>query len=205
MGCIGPVDGHAMQVRAAGQTPSCVGARDCDSSLRGRGGGTPTGRAAQGAAGRRGCAACATPCRSRVARAPRRPRRRIGAQCNGRRARARGLLGVRHHRFEGIEGARKTSGQAVRQQAEGGVVFGAVPASDPNPARGLARVGAVARQRTSPVRGIRTPLKTCIAPRPGPNPTSPTQREFCRFSLFSTTQVIELLESCTPNSPQYRL
>ena len=37
------------------------------------------------------------------------------------------------------------------------------------------------------------------------NPTSPTQREFCRFSLFSTTQVIELLESCTPNSPQYRL
>ena len=37
------------------------------------------------------------------------------------------------------------------------------------------------------------------------SPTSPTQREFCRFSLFSTTQVIELLESCTPNSPQYRL
>ena len=37
------------------------------------------------------------------------------------------------------------------------------------------------------------------------SPTSPTQRELCRFSLFSTTQVIELLESCTPNSPQYRL
>ena len=37
------------------------------------------------------------------------------------------------------------------------------------------------------------------------NPTSPTQREFCRFSLFSTTQVIELLNPCTPNSPQYRL
>ena len=37
------------------------------------------------------------------------------------------------------------------------------------------------------------------------NPTSPTQRELCRFSLFSTTQVIELLESCTPNSPQYCL
>ena len=37
------------------------------------------------------------------------------------------------------------------------------------------------------------------------SPTSPTQREFCRFSLFSTTQVIELLNLCTPNSPQYCL
>ena len=37
------------------------------------------------------------------------------------------------------------------------------------------------------------------------NPTSPTQHELCRFSLFSTTQVIELLNPCTPNSPQYRL
>ena len=36
-------------------------------------------------------------------------------------------------------------------------------------------------------------------------PTSPTQRELCRFSLSSTTQVIELLNPCTPNSPQYRL
>ena len=36
-------------------------------------------------------------------------------------------------------------------------------------------------------------------------PTSPTQRELCRFSLFSTTQVIELLNLCTPNSPQYGL
>ena len=39
----------------------------------------------------------------------------------------------------------------------------------------------------------------------GASPTSPTQRELCRFSLFSTTQVIELLNPCTPNSPQYRL
>ena len=39
----------------------------------------------------------------------------------------------------------------------------------------------------------------------GFSPTSPTQREFCRFSLFSTTQVIELLNLCTPNSPQYCL
>ena len=38
-----------------------------------------------------------------------------------------------------------------------------------------------------------------------PSPTSPTQHELCRFSLFSTTQVIELLNPCTPNSPQYRL
>ena len=37
------------------------------------------------------------------------------------------------------------------------------------------------------------------------SPTSPTQHELCRFSLFSTTQVIELLNPCTPNSPQYRL
>ena len=39
----------------------------------------------------------------------------------------------------------------------------------------------------------------------GANPTSPTQRELCRFSLFATTQVIELLNLCTPNSPQYCL
>ena len=39
----------------------------------------------------------------------------------------------------------------------------------------------------------------------GLSPTSPTQHELCRFSLFSTTQVIELLNPCTPNSPQYRL
>ena len=35
------------------------------------------------------------------------------------------------------------------------------------------------------------------------SPTSPTQREFCRFSLFSATQVIELLNPCTPNSPKF--
>ena len=37
------------------------------------------------------------------------------------------------------------------------------------PARGLARVGAVACQRTSAVRVIRAALETCIAPRLGPN------------------------------------
>ena len=36
---------------------------------------------------------------------------------------------------------------------------------------------------------------------PRANPTSSTQREFCRFSLFPATQVIELLNPCTPNSP----
>ena len=51
---------------------------------------------------------------------------------------------------------------------------------------------------------IETPLK-CRSRSELAIPTSPTQRELCRFSLSSTTQVIELLESCTPNSPQYRL
>ena len=34
------------------------------------------------------------------------------------------------------------------------------------------------------------------------NPTSPTRRGFCRFSVFSATQVIELLESGARNQPQ---
>ena len=37
------------------------------------------------------------------------------------------------------------------------------------------------------------------------NPTSPTRRGFCRFSFFSATQVIELLNPCPRNSPQMRL
>ena len=94
---------------------------------------------------------------------------RVGAQRIARRAQARGLLGVRHHLFDLIEGARKPCGQAIGQQAEGGVAFGAVPASDSCPARGLARVGAVAGERTSPVRMIRTALEACIAPRLSPN------------------------------------
>ena len=49
------------------------------------------------------------------------------------------------------------------------VAFGAVPASDSCPARGLARVGAVAGERTSPVRMIRTALEACTAPRLSPN------------------------------------
>ena len=130
---------------------------------------------------------------------------RVAAQRIGRRAHTRSPLGMRHHRFERIEFTGQPCSQTVRQQAEGGVALGAVPASDLRPARGLARVGAVACQRTFAVRVIRAALEPCIAPRLGPNPTSPTQRELCRFSLFSTTQVIELLESCTPNSPQYRL
>ena len=94
---------------------------------------------------------------------------RIGAQRIGRRGKARGLLGGGDDRFEHIESPGQPRGQAVGQQAEGGVTLGAVPASDACPARGLARTGAVACQRTSPVRGIRTPLKACIAPRPGRN------------------------------------
>ena len=87
----------------------------------------------------------------------------------GDRFRPEYALGVRHHRFEGIEGARKPSGQTVGQQAEGGVTFGAVPASDACSARGLARVGPVAGQRTSPVGVIRTAIEACIAPRLGSN------------------------------------
>ena len=94
---------------------------------------------------------------------------RVAAQRIGRCAAARGPLGMRHHRFDVIEFARQPRGQTVRQQAEGGVALGAVPASDLRPARGLARVGAVACQRTSAVRVIRAAIEPCIAPRLGPN------------------------------------
>ena len=94
---------------------------------------------------------------------------RVAAQRIGRRAVARGLLGMRHYRFDVIQGAREPGRQTIRQQAEGCVALGAVPASDLRPARGLARVGAVACQRTSAVRVIRAALETCIAPRLGPN------------------------------------
>ena len=92
---------------------------------------------------------------------------RIGTKRIGRRGSSRCALGMRHHHFERIEGAGQPRGQTVGQQAEGGVALRTVPASDACPARGLARVGAVACQRTSPVRMIRTPLKACIAPRLG--------------------------------------
>ena len=94
---------------------------------------------------------------------------RIAAKRIARRSQARGLLGVGHHLFDLVELPRKPCGQAVRQQAEGGVAFRAVPASDLRPARGLARVGAVAGQRTAPVQVIGAALKPCIAPRLGPN------------------------------------
>ena len=94
---------------------------------------------------------------------------RIGAQPIGRRAQARGLLGGDDDRFDPIESTGQPSGQAVGQQAEGGVALRAVPASDACPARGLARVGAVACERTSPVGVMRTALEACITPRLGPN------------------------------------
>ena len=94
---------------------------------------------------------------------------RVAAQRIGRCAAARSPLGMRHHRFDVIEFARQPRGQTVRQQAEGGVALGAVPASDLRPARGLARVGAVACQRTFAVRVIRAAIEPCIAPRLGPN------------------------------------
>ena len=93
----------------------------------------------------------------------------VAAQRIGRCAHTRSPLGMRHHRFERIEFTGQTCSQTVRQPAEGGVALGAVPASDLRPARGLARVGAVACQRTFAVRVIRAALKPCIAPRLGPN------------------------------------
>ena len=74
-----------------------------------------------------------------------------------------------HHRLELVERAGQPGRQTVRQQAERGVTLGAVPASDTGPARGLARVGAVARERTPALRVVRTARETCIAPRPGSN------------------------------------
>ena len=91
------------------------------------------------------------------------------AQPIGRGGQARGLLGVDHHRFDGVEFTGQPCSQTVRQPAEGGVALGAVPASDACPARALARIGAVACERTSPVGVIRTPLEGCIAPRLGLN------------------------------------
>ena len=94
---------------------------------------------------------------------------RVAAQRIGRRAHTRSPLGMRHHRFERIEFTGQPCSQTVRQQAEGGVALGAVPASDLRPARGLARVGAVACQRAFAVRVIRAAIEPCIAPRLGPN------------------------------------
>ena len=92
----------------------------------------------------------------------------VAVQRIGRGGHTRGLLGVGHHRFEGIELTGKASGQTVRQQAESGVAVATVPASALRPARGVARVGGVARQRTAPVGVIRAALKPCSAPRLGP-------------------------------------
>ena len=94
---------------------------------------------------------------------------RVAAQLIGRGGQTRGLLGVGHHRFEGVELARQPCGQTVRQQAEGGVAVATVPASNLCPARGLARVGAVACERTAPVGVIRAALEPCITPRLGTN------------------------------------
>ena len=110
---------------------------------------------------------------------------RVGAQRIGRGAEARRLLGVGHHRFKGVELTGQPSGQAVRQQTEGGVALRTVPASNVCPARSLARVGAVAGERTSSLRMLRTALKPCIAPRLGPNPTSATRGQNACNALIS--------------------
>ena len=100
-----------------------------------------------------------------------RPRKlhRIAPERIARRGQARSLLGVGHHLFDLVQLPRKPGGQTLRQQAERGMALRTVPASDLRPARALARVGAVACQRTAPVRVVRAALNPCIAPRPGPN------------------------------------
>ena len=102
----------------------------------------------------------------------------VGAKRVRRRHQARGALGPCHHRLELVERAGQPGRQTVRQQAERGVTLGAVPASDTGPARGLARVGAVAGERTPALRVVRTARETCIAPRPGSNPTSAIRTGF---------------------------
>ena len=107
-----------------------------------------------------------------------------GARPSASRPQARPRRGAAHWpRRPGSGRARRTppplrpvssspGSRAARQSGsrlKGGVALGAVPASDPCPARALARVGAVACQRTSPVGMIRTPLEGCRAPRLGLN------------------------------------
>ena len=94
---------------------------------------------------------------------------RVAAQRIGRRAHTRSPLGMRHHRFDVVETAGQPCRETVRQQAEGGVAFATVPATDLCSGRRLARIGAVACQRTFPVGVVRAALKACVAPRLRPN------------------------------------
>ena len=94
---------------------------------------------------------------------------RVAAKRIGHGGQALRLLGVGYHRLDLVELARKPRGQTVRQPAEGGVALTTVPASDLCPTRGLARVGAVACERTAAVGVIRTTLQPCSAPRLGLN------------------------------------
>ena len=52
----------------------------------------------------------------------------IGAPFLGRGGQTRGVLGVRHHRFDLVQLARKPGGQTAWQPAEGGVALEAVRA-----------------------------------------------------------------------------
>ena len=107
---------------------------------------------------------------------------RVAAQRIGRRAHTRSPLGMRHHRFDVVETAGQPCRETVRQQAEGGVAFATVPATDRCSGRRLARIGAVACQRTFPVGVVRAALKACVAPRlrlTYPSPVCPVSYRSC--------------------------
>ena len=91
------------------------------------------------------------------------------AQFVCRRLQAPRPLGRDDNRLQIVQRARQPRRQAVRQKADRCMALWAIPASNLRPARGLPRVGAVARQRTSAVRVVRAALKPCVALRLGPN------------------------------------
>ena len=82
----------------------------------------------------------------------------VAAQLIGSRHQTRRLLGSRYDLFQFCEGSWQPRCQAIRQQAEGGVRFSAIPARYLRAHRRPARIGAVARQRASATRVIRTPF-----------------------------------------------
>ena len=93
----------------------------------------------------------------------------VAAQLIGGRHQTRRLLGSRYNLFQFCEGSWQPRCQAIRQQAEGGVRFPAIPARYLRAHQRPARIGAVARQRASAARVIRAPVEPCLAPPFGAN------------------------------------
>ena len=82
---------------------------------------------------------------------------------------AREPFGRDHGVLEFSERTRQPRRQAVRQQTEGGVALGTVPAGDARAGWGLACVGAVPRQRAAATGMVRAAHQGCIAPALGRN------------------------------------